>query len=749
MDTTLARVPIGQLLDGRYRVESHLAHGGMATVYLGTDTRLDRTVALKIMHAELANDEDFVRRFVAEARSVAKLSHPNVVTVYDQGADGRTLYLAMEYVPGRTLRDLLHERTRLRPREALDIIEGVLSGLAAAHAAGIAHRDVKPENVLLGQAQTLKVADFGLARLLSDVTHTKSGMLIGTAAYLAPEQVAGGRADFRTDVYATGVMLFELLTGRQPFTGETPLAVAYRHVNEVVPAPSSLVPGLPPALDSLVALATSRNPDLRPADAGQFLRAITGARHGLPLDVPPPAPYGAAPPIAGPGLPGPGLLGPGLPGPGLPGPGLPGSPTVAALGVMPAAPGPGAPGPDASIADTAPPRAVAPPQPVVAPVWPAPPPTEWPAQPPGTPSGGWPQAGGWPDPPQNGNDVDMIPGMPAGTAVQPYGATGADPYRPATNQTLIVSSSGAPYGTTVRESRLGRLLFSRRLAYLAAGLAVVVVFGLLGWWMFEGRYTIVPKVTGVSAATAQADLRDVGLTPGSTTTVLDNTVAKGLVIRTSPANGSRIARGGQVSLVVSAGPHMINMPQVTGQTLTDAQAAIRHAGLIPGKVKTVTSTTIAAGIVISTDPAAGTSWPQPKPVAIVLSAGPPLPNFVGQDKSVAEAWAAGNGVKLNEVTAAHSNQPVNIVVKQSAPPGSAFTNGEVITIQISPGPPMVDIPDVTGMHVPKAVAILRRAGFLVHIDAVGPFNVVFSESPTGQATKGSTITLTTGFPHFG
>ncbi|HET7243774.1 MAG TPA: PASTA domain-containing protein [Streptosporangiaceae bacterium] len=750
MDTTLARMPIGQLLDGRYRVESHLAHGGMATVYLGTDTRLDRTVALKIMHAELANDEDFVRRFVAEARSVAKLSHPNVVTVYDQGADGRTLYLAMEYVPGRTLRDLLRERTRLRPREALDIIEGVLSGLAAAHSAGIAHRDVKPENVLLGPAQSLKVADFGLARLLSDVTHTKSGLLIGTAAYLAPEQVAGGRADFRTDVYAAGIMLFELLTGRQPFTGDTPLAVAYRHVNEVVPAPSSLVPALPPALDSLVALATSRDPDLRPADAGQFLRAITGTRHGLPLDVPPPAPYAAG--AADAGLPGAGLPGAGLPGASA---GLAGAPTVAGLGVTH-----GAPGPDASIADTAPPQAAAPPQPVVAPVWPGPPPTGWPAQPPwassgasssGTPSGGWPQtpATGWPDPPQNGNDLDMIPGMPTDTAVQPYGGSSAGPYRPATNQTLIVSTADAPYGTTVRESRLGRLLFSRRLAYIAAGLAVVLVFGLLGWWMFEGRYTIVPKVTGVSAATAQADLHDVGLTPGSTTTVLDNGVAKGLVIRTSPANGSRIARGGRVDLVVSAGPHMINMPQVTGQPLTDAQAAIKHAGLVPGKVKTVTSTTIAAGIVISTDPTAGTSWPQPKPVSIVLSAGPPLPDFVGQDKAVAEQWAAANGVKLNEVTASHSDQPVNTVVKQSAPPGSAFTNGEVITIQISPGPPMVNIPDVTGLRVPKAVQILRNAGFLVQINAIGPFNVVFSESPTGQAPKGSTITLTTGFPHPG
>src|SRR5229473_5715707 len=269
MDTTLARPPVGQLLDGRYRVESHIARGGMATVYLGTDTRLDRTVALKIMHAELANDEDFVRRFVGEARSVARLSHPNVVAVYDQGADGRTLYLAMEYVPGQTLRDLLNERGYLSPRAALNIMDGVLAGLAAAHDAGLAHRDVKPENVLLSDSHSVKVADFGLARLL-----------------------AGARADARTDVYASGIMLFELLTGVQPHTGESPLAVAYQHVNAVVPAPSGVVPGLPTALDTLVALATSRNPDLRPADAGQFLQAVTEVRQGLPIAEPPGAPEG-------------------------------------------------------------------------------------------------------------------------------------------------------------------------------------------------------------------------------------------------------------------------------------------------------------------------------------------------------------------------------------------------------------------------------------------------------------------------
>ena len=283
MDTTLARPPVGQLLDGRYRVESHVARGGMATVYLGTDTRLDRTVALKIMHVELANDEDFVRRFVGEARSVARLSHPNVVAVYDQGADGRTLYLAMEYVPGQTLRALMSARGRLGPREALDIMDGVLAGLGAAHDAGLAHRDVKPENVLLTESNAVKVADFGLARLLAGASHTKTGMIIGTAAYLAPEQVGGGTADARTDVYAAGIMLFEMLTGVQPHTGESPLAVAYQHVNAVVPAPSTLVPGLPAALDTLVALATSRDPDLRPADAGQFLRAVTEVRHGLPI----------------------------------------------------------------------------------------------------------------------------------------------------------------------------------------------------------------------------------------------------------------------------------------------------------------------------------------------------------------------------------------------------------------------------------------------------------------------------------
>jgi eukaryotic-like serine/threonine-protein kinase len=789
MDTTLARPPIGQVLDGRYRVESHLANGGMATVYLGTDIRLDRTVALKIMHAELANDEDFVRRFVYEARSVAKLSHPNVVTVFDQGADGRTLFLAMEYVPGRTLRDLLRDRGRLGPREALDIMDGVLGGLAAAHAAGIAHRDVKPENVLIGDGRTVKVADFGLARLVSGVSHTKSGMIIGTAAYLAPEQVLGRPADARTDVYAAGVMLFELLTGHQPHTGDTPLGVAHKHVNEIVPAPSSVVPGLPPALDALVALATSRDPDLRPGDAGQFLRAITEVRSGLPLSAHPNARAGQAAAISPGAFPGASagqaaarplsVLEPASSA--VPGTAAPSSPSTAVTvppthvpsqagftppGTAPAGfgargtdlAGSGAPGSAAGDLTTAAGTARTGP-PAMGRVIP---PGTWPDSPPDEPtetsrdvipglplpepekSGGWrDQPGAW----HTGREVTA--------ATRQFGRD--DPYSPGGNKTLVVAGGGGngrhavPHSAypAPREPRLHRLLFSRRLGYLALGLAVVLVIGLLGWWVLEGRYTTVPKVTGLRAATAQSDLRDAGLTVATGKRLLDNQFAKGMVIRTIPVTGARIARGGKVTLIVSAGPHMIDMPQVTGQSLDAARAAIQHAGLVMGKVTKQTSATIPAGIVISSHPHPGASWPQPQPVSLVVSAGPPLPKFVGMQKADVEAWAAANNVQLNEKTAYRSDQPAGTIIRQSVKPGAAFYPNQVITIVISPGPPMVPIPNVDGMHVAQAERVLAGAGFQASVDRLGPLDIVFNYSPSGQAPKGSTITLQVGFPKFG
>jgi beta-lactam-binding protein with PASTA domain len=257
----------------------------MATVYAAHDINLDRPVALKVMRATLAGDEEFVRRFIGEAKHAAALSHPNVVAVYDQGTDGGHVFLAMEYVPGRTARDLLTERGRLGPRQALRIMRPVLAALGAAHRAGLVHRDVKPENVLLTADGQVKVTDFGLARAETASRQTQTGILIGTVGYLAPEQVLSGDADARTDVYAAGIMLFELLTGHLPYRAGTPLAVAYKHVNETVPLPSSMIPGLPPRLDALVASATDRDPARRPSDADHFRAAVDEIYRTLPPDV--------------------------------------------------------------------------------------------------------------------------------------------------------------------------------------------------------------------------------------------------------------------------------------------------------------------------------------------------------------------------------------------------------------------------------------------------------------------------------
>src|ERR687883_493950 len=274
---------IGRVVDGRYAVEARIARGGMATVYLALDRRLDREVALKVMHGHLADDPQFTARFIREARSAARLSHPGVVAVFDQGEDDGLLYLAMEYLQGRTLRMVLGELGVLTPGEALDVVEPALEALAAAHTAGIVHRDVKPENVLLTDDGRVKVADFGLARAASALTST-SGVLMGTAAYMAPELIADGVADARGDVYAVGVMIFEMVTGRQPFSGDVPLRVAYRHVHEDVPPPSSVVGQLPEPLDILVTTATARDPERRPADAGALLALERSVRARVPVE---------------------------------------------------------------------------------------------------------------------------------------------------------------------------------------------------------------------------------------------------------------------------------------------------------------------------------------------------------------------------------------------------------------------------------------------------------------------------------
>ncbi|MBN9191056.1 Stk1 family PASTA domain-containing Ser/Thr kinase [Microbacterium sp.] len=264
---------IGRLVDGRYRVRARIARGGMATVYVATDLRLERRVALKVMHGHLSDDAVFQSRFIQEARAAARLADPNVVNVFDQGQDDDMAYLVMEYLPGITLRDLLREQRRLTIPQAITIMDAVLSGLAAAHRAGIVHRDVKPENVLLAEDGRIKIGDFGLARATTANTATGQ-MLLGTIAYLAPELVTRGTADARSDIYALGIMLYEMLTGEQPYKGEQPMQIAFQHATDSVPRPSVKNPGIPEPLDELVLWATERTPDDRPADADEMLHRL-------------------------------------------------------------------------------------------------------------------------------------------------------------------------------------------------------------------------------------------------------------------------------------------------------------------------------------------------------------------------------------------------------------------------------------------------------------------------------------------
>ncbi|OUE27957.1 Serine/threonine-protein kinase PK-1 [Clavibacter michiganensis] len=280
---------IGRLLDGRYQVRSRIARGGMATVYVATDLRLERRVAVKVMHGHLADDSAFRDRFIQEARSAARLAHPNVVNVFDQGQDSDMAYLVMEYLPGMTLRELLQEYERLTPEQTLDILEAVLSGLAAAHKAGIVHRDLKPENVLLADDGRIKIGDFGLARAVSANTATGQALL-GTIAYLSPELVTRGIADTRSDIYAVGIMMYEMLAGEQPFKGEQPMQIAYQHANDQVPTPSTANASVPVELDELVLWATARDPEQRPRDARALLDELYAVQNRLDARSGDPAP---------------------------------------------------------------------------------------------------------------------------------------------------------------------------------------------------------------------------------------------------------------------------------------------------------------------------------------------------------------------------------------------------------------------------------------------------------------------------
>lgn len=282
---------IGALLDGRYRVENPIATGGMSTVYRGLDVRLDRPVALKVMDARYAGDQQFLARFQREARAIARLKDPGLVAIYDQGNDATHPFLVMELIEGGTLRELLRERGPMPPHAMTAVMRPVLSGLAVAHRAGLVHRDIKPENVLISDDGEVKLVDFGLVRAIADAGITSTSVILGTAAYLSPEQVTGTETGPRSDVYAAGIMAYELLTGTVPFKGDNPLAVANQRLDRDVPPPASVIEGVPPELDAFIIRATQRDPGARFADAGEMgaeLSAIADELGLPPFRVPAP-----------------------------------------------------------------------------------------------------------------------------------------------------------------------------------------------------------------------------------------------------------------------------------------------------------------------------------------------------------------------------------------------------------------------------------------------------------------------------
>ena len=651
----------GHLLDGRYRIGRRIARGGMASVYEALDTRLDRTCAVKIMHHGLGDDEAFAERFKREARAAARLSHPNVVNVFDQGDDpeleGGTLYLVMELVAGHTLRDVIRDKAPMQPARALAIMEPVVSALAAAHRSGLIHRDIKPENVLIADQQSggrIKVADFGLAKAVSaDTQHTATGgVIIGTVSYLAPELVADGTSDARADVYAAGVVLYELLTGEKPHAGESPIAVAYKHVHEDVPPPSRLAPGLPAYVDALVARATARDRAQRPADAGVLLHQIHRVSQALAggiwddqeltadLAPPPPKPD-------------------------------PVTDETNAFDILPIA------GPfEMTKATPAPALTAFEPQPLAVP----------PSRPP----------------------VRALPG-----------ATGS------------------------RRTRRGPVL-------LAIALAIALAAGIGAYWFGWARYTATPGVIGLTQQAATAKLDHAGLDVRIGQAAYSEDVAKGLVVGTDPAPGSRVLDHGTVTLTLSLGKERYAVPEVARMTVDQAQDALLKQHLAYGRSIFRYDDAAPKGMVIGSHPVAGRREPRGFQVDLVVSRGPQpihVRDWTGKSADRALRVLQAQGLNVDTSDQEYSDTvPEGRVISQT-PVGQVLHKGDTVSLTVSKGPEMVQIPgDLRAEGVQAAVDELQALHFKVRLEHsdiyLGLGYVASSDpSPGSMARKGSTVVL--------
>ncbi|MFF0360718.1 Stk1 family PASTA domain-containing Ser/Thr kinase [Streptomyces sp. NA02536] len=641
MDTTLQDPLVGQVLDGRYRVEARIAVGGMATVYRAVDTRLDRVLALKVMHPSLAADRSFVERFIREAKSVARLAHPNVVQVFDQGTEGTYVYLAMEYIAGCTLRDVLRERGALQPRAALDILEPVLAALGAAHRAGFVHRDMKPENVLIGDDGRVKVADFGLVRAVDTVTNT-TGTVLGTVSYLAPEQIENGIADPRVDVYACGILLYEMLTGEKPHDGDSPAIVLYKHLHEDVPAPSAAVPGMAYELDELVASATARNPAIRPQDAVALLAQVRAGRARLTAEQ-----LDAVPPQA--------LT---------------------------------SEHDNAEDRTSVIPRALTVPRPL---------PVDEEGEGAGSPQHTSRLQSPPPLPPRRRTGlrrgpmaivVAVLLALGVGTGVWYINSgqfTKVPPLLAKTEKEARdrLATAGLDVGE-VNEAFSDTVERGTVISTDPKAGARIRSHDPVALTLSKGPETVrLPDLDGYPLDRARDVLKDEGLEPGMVTREFSDGVPRGSVISTKPGKGTKVRAGSAVALTVSKGSP-VDVPDVIGDDLEDARAGLEEAGL---KVKIAPERVNSehdAGQVARQNPGEGRQVAEGDTVTLTLSKGPEMvevPDVVGDSVDDARSRLEGAGFRVKEDRGLLGLFG-DTVRSQSVDGGDTAPRGSTITIEI-------------------------------------------------------------------
>lgn len=697
---------VGTLVDGRYLIQSRLASGGMSTVYVATDRRLERDVALKVLHPHMTGDPQFLDRLGREAKAAARLSHPHVVGVLDQGEDDRVAYLVMEYIKGHTLRDVLRDKGALPPRLALALIDPVVEGLGAAHDAGLIHRDIKPENVLIADDGRIKLGDFGLARAIS--TSTSTGALIGTVAYLSPELVLGRQADARSDIYSVGIMLYEMITGRQPFDGEVPIQVAYQHVNSAVGAPSEQVPGLAAEIDELVQWCTANDPDKRPVDGNALLSELRHIRRNLSdaeLDLQPPAARPALPAV------------PPLP---FPPAGRPG----------------GAPDPRAA-------------------------------------NGATEVIGGRQQPTEfiarGSNPTTVMSAAPRHPGYGPLSAPDEAPYSPGYYDDEDGPDSAVPAGkraqrkhdrdeekarrraaaTPVRSLREGNPR-RRGLLWILVLVIAALLAGGAGWFfgMGPGSPGTIPELANKTVAEAQQLLRTAGF-QSTTKDVFDDDVAAGLVVGSEPSAGEVIRKFQPVSLAVSKGPELFPLPELTGKSLDEAKTALNGAGMALGNISETFDESAAAGTVLAQAPRSGNPVRHGTPVDLTVSKGPqpiPVPDVRGQEQGAAVKALEAAGLKavISPETVNDRRVPKGAVVAQDPASGN-LTKGGSVTLTISKGPKLVQVPSFIGKQASEAQKALEELGFEVKIDNIlgGFFGTVRAQDPVNTSVpEGSVVTLT-------